>query len=101
MEKDCMSNSWELLVNANTVYVDVEASSPMTSPSSCLEEPKPIRILSYGGGIQTTALLLLHPERYTHAIFADTGNEHQQTYDYINEVVIPFCKLNGIEFIHV
>lgn len=28
-----MSNSWELLVNVNMVYADVEASSPMTSPS--------------------------------------------------------------------
>lgn len=43
-------------------------------------------IISVSGGKDSTALLLLAIERETEnlqAVFADTGNEHQQTYDYV------------------
>ena len=43
-------------------------------------------IISVSGGKDSTALLLLAIERNTEnmqAVFADTGNEHQQTYDYV------------------
>lgn len=41
---------------------------------------------SVSGGKDSTALLLLAIERETpnlHAVFADTGHEHQKTYDYV------------------
>lgn len=44
-------------------------------------------IVSVSGGKDSTALLLLAMERQTEnlqAWFADTGHEHQQTYDYID-----------------
>lgn len=34
-------------------------------------------------------------------LFADTGNEHDLTYKYRDEVTIPFCKKHGIEFISI
>ncbi len=43
-------------------------------------------ILSISGGKDSTAMLLLAIERGTEhmqAVFADTGNEHEQTYDYV------------------
>lgn len=43
-------------------------------------------IVSVSGGKDSTALLLLAIERQTEnmqAVFADTGNEHEQTYDYV------------------
>lgn len=60
-------------------------------------------ILSFGGGVQTVALLLQiapffsnNPKAYV--VFADTGNEHPETYEYIGEYVIPFCLKNNINF---
>lgn len=34
-------------------------------------------------------------------LFADTGNEHPFTYDYIDRVLIPLCKLHNIEFVKI
>lgn len=52
-------------------------------------------IVSVSGGKDSTALLLLAIERETEnlqAVFADTGHEHQQTYEYVqylNDNVFP------------
>jgi 3'-phosphoadenosine 5'-phosphosulfate sulfotransferase (PAPS reductase)/FAD synthetase len=52
-------------------------------------------IVSVSGGKDSTAMLLLAIERQTpnlQAVFADTGNEHQITYEYIrylSETVLP------------
>lgn len=47
-----------------------------------------IRLVSCSGGKDSTATLLLALERHPHdevrAVFADTGNEHPITYDYLN-----------------
>ena len=56
-------------------------------------------IISVSGGKDSTALLLLAIERGTEnmqAVFADTGNEHQQTYDYVqylSESVFPIRRV--------
>lgn len=56
-------------------------------------------IISVSGGKDSTALLLLAIERSTEnmqAVFADTGNEHQQTYDYVqylHENVFPIRRV--------
>ena len=46
-------------------------------------------IISYSGGKDSTAMLLLAIERETpglSVVFSDTGNEHEQTYDYVRYV---------------
>lgn len=63
-------------------------------------------ILSFGGGRQTVALLfklrkLFSNNKKAFVVFADTGGEHQETYDYINEYIIPFCRIHNIQFITV
>lgn len=34
-------------------------------------------------------------------LFSDTGNEHPFTYQYRDEVIIPFCKEHSIEFVTI
>lgn len=63
-------------------------------------------ILSFGGGRQTWAMLLKMKKLFSnndkaYVIFADTGGEHEETYNYINDYVIPFCQVNNIKFIRV
>lgn len=57
-------------------------SHPTIPAAACQEH----NIISVSGGKDSTALLLLAIERETEnlqAVFADTGHEHQQTYDYV------------------
>ncbi len=67
---------------------------------------KPLRrILSYGGGVQTFALLLLIQKgsipKPSCLIFSDTGCEWPHTYKHIEEVAKPICLQLGIPFITV
>ncbi len=62
------------------------------------------RILSFGGGVNSMALLVLAQQKKIHVdlvIFSDLGAEQPETYTYLNDVVIPFCKENNIEFVTV
>lgn len=58
-------------------------------------------IVSVSGGKDSTALLLLAIERETEnlqAVFADTGHEHQQTYEYVqylNDKVFPIRTIKA------
>lgn len=64
------------------------------------------RILSFGGGVQTTAMLLMFPKRYDYVVFADVSkgtkfDEKAQTYWFIENKIKPLCKELGIPFITV
>ena len=52
--------------------------------------------MSMGAGVQTTAMLLKWPDKFDHVIFADTGDEKQETYEYIEQYLKPFCKEHDI-----
>ncbi len=69
----------------------------------------PITVLWVGGGQDSIAILykIAHDsafkQRYVGnselvAIMSDTGDEYPETYDYLNRVLIPFCKAADIEF---
>ena len=58
-------------------------------------------ILSYGGGINSTALLLewvAQKRPLDLVIFADTGSEMPETYEFIDKYIEPFCKKHKIPF---
>ena len=62
--------------------------------------PKVVRVLCLGAGVNSTALLILRVHNKVNfdiAIFADTGGEHPETYDYLNHTIKPFCERNKIE----
>jgi hypothetical protein len=57
--------------------------------------------ISYGGGIQTFAMLVLAEKgkiKADEVVFSDTGAEHQETYNHIEQIAKPLCKKLGIEF---
>lgn len=61
-----------------------------------------MNIISYGGGVQTAALLVLTTQGKlenpaTHAVFADTGSELQATYDHV-ELMFDHALGSGIDF---
>lgn len=58
-------------------------------------------VLSYGGGVNSTALLLLKFKEIDALIFSDPGAELPRTYSYIDQYVKPFCELHKIDFITV
>lgn len=55
-----------------------------------------MRFLSFGAGVQTTALLLM--DSYDEVIFADTQGEWPETYDYLQTYTLPFVNDKGIKF---
>lgn len=67
-----------------------------------------VLVLSYGGGQDSTALLLrlIFDDRFRKAysfnrllvLMSDTGNEHDHTYRFLNEVIEPLCAAEGIAF---
>jgi len=59
------------------------------------------RFLSYGAGMQTFALLVMAEQneiQIDEVVFADTGAEHPETYDHIENVAMPICDRIGISF---
>lgn len=67
-----------------------------------------MRIFSFGGGVQSTAVLVLQaqnklPKPYDYFVFANVGNdsENPDTLDYIERYSKPFAKECGIEFVEL
>lgn len=60
-----------------------------------------MKVLNMGAGVQTTAYLLEYYEDVELVIFADTGDEQQETYYYIEHYLKPFCKSKGLEWVTV
>lgn len=63
-------------------------------------------IFACGGGVQSTACIVLAAKGlipYRDFIFANVGDksESPHTIKYVNEVLIPFCEDNGINWINV
>jgi len=65
-----------------------------------------IRAISYGGGVQSTALIVLAAQReieFPLAIFANTGDdsEHPASIAYVRDVAIPYAQRHGIELLEI
>lgn len=62
----------------------------------------PIRVVSYGGGVQSTALLVLAARRqidFPTFLMANVGNdsEHPATLAYVRDIARPYAAAHGIE----
>jgi hypothetical protein len=65
-----------------------------------------IRAVSYGGGVQSTALLVLAAEGridFPLFLFANTGDdsEHPATLAYVRDVAVPFAEDAGVELVEL
>jgi hypothetical protein len=69
-----------------------------------------IKLLSYGGGLDSFAMLLdaiQRGELPNYAVFADTGSpsgrdgEWPGTYEHMKQYAIPLCHKHGIEFVWI
>lgn len=61
-----------------------------------------MKVISYGGGVQSTALLVLAAQRkidYTTFLFANVGDdsEHPKTLSYLREVAVPYAAGAGLD----
>ncbi len=59
------------------------------------------KVLSFGAGVQTTALAILIAEgkvKVDEVVFADTGGEKPETYWYMEAYTIPLFKEIGVPF---
>ena len=61
-----------------------------------------IRTFSYGGGVQSTAVLVLASQgkvQYDHFLFSNVGedSEHPDTLDYFEDVALPFAEQHGLD----
>lgn len=62
------------------------------------------RLISYGGGVQSTALVVLAANGiidYQLAVFSNVGDdsEHPDTIDYVRRIAVPWAENHGIEII--
>lgn len=65
-----------------------------------------IRAISYGGGVQSTALLVLATQRqidFPLALFSNVGDdsEHPATLAYVREIAAPFAEQHDIELVEL
>lgn len=69
--------------------------------------PRPaVRVVSFGGGVQSTALLVLAARReidYRVFLFCNVGadSEAPETLEYVSEIAWPFAERHGIELVEL
>lgn len=66
----------------------------------------PMRIISYGGGVQSTCLLVLAAQKridFDTFVFANVGqdSEHPDTLEYVRMVAAPYAAAHGIELVEL
>jgi hypothetical protein len=65
-----------------------------------------LRLISYGGGVQSTALLVLAAQGkidFKYAVFSNVGedSEHPASIEYVNNIAKPYAAANGIDLVEV
>jgi hypothetical protein len=71
-----------------------------------VDDPQRLRVISYGGGVQSTALLALaaaHTIPFRRFLFANVGHdsEHPATLDYLHRWAVPFAAAHHLELIEL
>lgn len=66
----------------------------------------PLRVVSYGGGVQSTALLVLAAQRripHRTFLFANVGedSEHPDSLRYVREIAAPYAEAHDIELVEL
>ena len=73
---------------------------PQGKPTMGAGQTNTTSVLSYGGGVNTTALMIMLVRKempFDVAVFADTGAELPETYSYL-EVAQRYLERHGVEF---
>lgn len=81
-------------------------SGPASGGPLARQPSQPLRLFSYGGGVQSTAALVLAARGkldFGVFLFANVGDdsEHPATIEYVNSVAMPFAAEHGIELSEV
>lgn len=69
--------------------------------SSDVRDSTGLRVISYGGGVQSTALLVLAAQReinFSTLLFANVGDdsEHPATLSYVRDIALPYARRSGL-----
>ena len=65
-----------------------------------------LRVISYGGGVQSTALVVLAAQGeidFSHALFANVGDdsEHPDTLEYVNDIIKPWSADQQVDVVEL
>lgn len=65
-----------------------------------------LNVISYGGGVQSTALLVMAAQKhiaYKTFLFCNVGedSEHPKTLAYVHDIAMPYANAHGIELIEL
>ena len=60
-----------------------------------------MRILALGCGVHSTAALIKFHKYYNAAVYSETGSEHKETYEYIENILKPLAKKYKVPFVTV
>src|SRR5579863_6935344 len=65
-----------------------------------------LKVFSYGGGVQSTAALVLAAQGridYRTFVFCNVGadSENPATLDYVRDVAVPYARQQGIKFVEL
>jgi hypothetical protein len=80
---------------------DADSADSDPQAASCQPNQKPMKVVSYGGGVQSTALLVLAGRGeidFRTFLFANVGDdsEHPATLSYVREIAIPYAVRVGL-----
>lgn len=83
-----------------------DSSAVVTGVKRSAEGMANLRAFSYGGGVQSTAVLVLTAQgklSYDAFLFANVGDdsEHPKTLNYVRLYAMPYAKINGIQLIEL
>jgi len=77
-------------------------TAPGTGNTQLERQQMTIRAISYGGGVQSTAMVVLAAQKiidYPIALFSNVGDdsEHPATLEYVRNIAIPWAAEHGVE----